>query len=755
MSRASVRVSAARRRSSHARTTARRPLDSSLVIRSAPTRAVGAIAGALVGSALVVGVSLMATVASPRPASADVVAPEDGPPVVVIGVGGITWADVDAEQTPALASFVSESAVGHLSVRSVYRVTCPVDTWLTIGASRRATTERVPGADVSDNTEDLNAFCPPIPPVEDGEVEGWMQLAEYNSSLSFNATLGLLGSAALENDVSIVGAGPGGGVAAADESGDVTTYLPDPGSVSEQQVEATDLTLVDLGSVDERVDEAPPRVQQVQRLDQDLAHLLEQVPDDATVMLMAGSNSRPTAELQLMAVRGADYPRGWLRSNSTKQDGLVLLTDITPTLFAMTGMAPDPEFVGAPIFSVPTTASWESMRQHLVEQSRKVTVYTEVAQPFFTALVPLQIALYLGAAWAFRRRAETPGARRRILGATAWVAITCSAIPVATFLANLVPWWTWAAPHTWLVALVLVIAVAVAAAARAIGQRHDLLAEVGVVAAVTSGVLALDVAVGGPLQTASLMGYSPVIAGRLYGFGNVAFSLFATGLVFAAAWCGDVLHRRGREAAASWVILAFGAAGVVVDGLPQLGSDFGGMLAFAVGFGIFFLGVRRTRITITRVLAVGGIAVGIVTVVSVLDWLRPPDQRSHLGTFVEQVIGGEFFEVVSRKLANNLDILFSSVLGLLVPFAILFLAFVLLRPLRQTPAVLTIAYQEAPMLRPAFMGWITLMGVGFAVNDSGVAIPAVGIMMTIPFLIVISVKVLARQRDATLSDSPH
>jgi hypothetical protein len=285
----------------------------------------------------------------------------------------------------------------------------------------------------------------------------------------------------------------------------------------------------------------------------------------------------------------------------------------------------------------------------------------------------------------------------------------------------------------------------VAAVARFVGRHHDLLTEVGVVAGATAGVLAIDVATGAHLQTASLMGYSPIIAGRLYGFGNVAFSLFATGLVFMTAWWGDVLYRRGRRRAAAWLVLAMGLVGVLVDGLPQLGSDFGGMIAIASGFGVFYLGVRQLRLTATRLLAVGGVALSIVTVVSVIDWLRPAAERSHLGTFVQQVLDGELLDVVSRKLANNVDILFSSVLGLLVPFAVLFMALVLLRPLRQTPAVLTIAYEDAPMLRPAFMGWVTLMAVGFAVNDSGVAIPAVGIMLTIPFLIVISVKVLSRQ----------
>jgi hypothetical protein len=575
--------------------------------------------------------------------------------------------------------------------------------------------------------------------------------------LSFNAPLGLLGSSAAEDGVSVVAAGPGAALAAADTAGQVTVYLADPGSLTAEQIAGHDLTLVDLGGVDQRPANALSRAQQVEKLDDQLGRLLAELPEGATVLLVSGSNARPSAELQIVAASGPDFPRGLLRSSSTKQDGLVLLTDLTPTLFALTGMPPAAEFVGAPITVAPRTDGWQVLQQGLVEQARKVEVYTEVAQPFFTALVPLQIALYGGAAWAFRRRADAPGARRRILQATAWVALTCSAIPVASFLANLVAWWTWSLPHTGLVALVLAWAVAVAAVARLVGRHHDLLTEVGVVAGATAGVLALDVATGGHLQTASLMGYSPIIAGRLYGFGNVAFSLFATGLVFVTAWWGDVLYRRGRTKVAAGLVLAMGLLGVVIDGLPQLGSDFGGMIAIAAGFGVFFLGVRRLHPTVWRLLAVGGVALTVVTAVSVLDWLRPAAERSHLGTFVQQVLDGELLDVVSRKLANNVDILFSSVLGLLVPFAVLFLALVLLRPLRQTPAVLSIAYDEAPLLRPAFMGWVTLMVVGFAVNDSGVAIPAVGIMMTIPFLIVISVKVLARQVatvDASAA-SPH
>jgi tetrahydromethanopterin S-methyltransferase subunit G len=239
------------------------------------------------------------------------------------------------------------------------------------------------------------------------------------------------------------------------------------------------------------------------------------------------------------------------------------------------------------------------------------------------------------------------------------------------------------------------------------------------------------------------MGYSPTIAGRLYGFGNVAFALFATSMIYLAAWLADGLERRRRRAAAAGVVVALGVAALALDGLPELGSDFGGVIAIAAGFGVLLLGVLELRLSVLRLAALVGFGLLVVIGISVIDWLRPSEERSHLGRFVQQVADGELLAVIGRKLGNNLDILFSSVLGLLVPFAVLFLALVLMRPSGRTTSVLRQAYQRAPLLRPALSAWLVAMVVGFAVNDSGIAIPAVGIMLTLPLLISLSVRVLA------------
>src|SRR4051795_2064328 len=57
--------------------------------------------------------------------------------VVLVGVTGLTAADLSAAATPALWRLKETGASGSLSVRTVRDATCPADAWLTLGAGAR------------------------------------------------------------------------------------------------------------------------------------------------------------------------------------------------------------------------------------------------------------------------------------------------------------------------------------------------------------------------------------------------------------------------------------------------------------------------------------------------------------------------------------------------------------------------------------------------------------------------------------------
>ena len=98
----------------------------------------------------------------------------------------------------------------------------------------------------------------------------------------------------------------------------------------------------------------------------------------------------------------------------------------------------------------------------------------------------------------------------------------------------------------------------------------------------------------------------------------------------------------------------------------------------------------------------------VVSLVSFLDWLRPPEDQSHLGKFVQTVIDGGAGDVIKRKLDQNLDILFSSNLSVLVPVGVLFVVLVLLRPTSMGAPALQRAFDRSPVLRSGLLAGLIM-----------------------------------------------
>ena len=93
-------------------------------------------------------------------------------------------------------------------------------------------------------------------------------------------------------------------------------------------------------------------------------------------------------------------------------------------------------------------------------------------------------------------------------------------------------------------------------------------------------------------------------------------------------------------------------------------------------------------------------------------------------------------DIVVRKGQQNIDILLGNApLTLLVPAALLFVIVVLARPTSWGSRALQRSYDEAPTLRAGLIALVTTLTIGFLINDSGVAIPAVGATLAVPLIV--------------------
>ena len=246
----------------------------------------------------------------------------------------------------------------------------------------------------------------------------------------------------------------------------------------------------------------------------------------------------------------------------------------------------------------------------------------------------------------------------------------------------------------------------------------------------------------------------PVVAGRFYGMGNVTFAIFVTAaLLLATALSSLLVRARGPRLAAALVVL-IGAATVLVDGAPFWGADGGGPPAAIPGFAFLTLSILGIAMTWKRVLAIGLGSAALFFAVALLDWLRAPAERSHLGRFIQAMIDGGALDIVKRKALQNWTILTGNApLTLLVPAALLFVIYVLARPTSWGSRALQRSFQTLPTLRAGLIALVITLTIGFLINDSGTAIPAVGATVAVPLIVAVAVttlsdeaRVLARSR---------
>jgi hypothetical protein len=713
-----------------------------------PTAASAAVPASATASA-----PASATASAPRSVSTD-----DIPaPMILIGTAGLSWSDVSPKGTPALWSLLRDGSSGTLSVRSVYPNTCPVDGWLGLSAGERAAAPAQNGGDRSASDP-----CPPVPTAENGVVPGWDTYVKAADATSFGAHLGTLGEQLITNGQCTQAVGQGAAVGAAYSTGAVARYSDfDPAQLT-GLLSRCRVTLVDVGSLRDPEDIAPgepapgkSRAEQVSEIDARIGQVLKAAPSGSDVVVASMADAGQTPRLRLLAAKGPHYGPGTLYSPSTRQDGIAQAPDLTVTLLTA-GSVPIPsELGGAALVRGTEGANSEAATadrlQHLNDLDAASYEVHGLVPPFFDAVVAVQLAIYILAAVVWRRDFGSPDQRLRMLRIVRRIAVVAASIPAATFLANLAPWWRFPVPMVALVASVALFVAVIACVALLGPWGRWLTGPMGAVSVATMLVLGVDVLFGSRLQISSLMGLQPVVGGRFYGMGNVTFALFATAALLLAVAVSGYYVRRGRTRAGAVAALLIGLVAVVIDGAPAWGADGGGPPALLPGLAYLVLAILGVRVTWKRGLLIGLATVGLFLLVAFLDWLRPVESRSHLGRFMQSLIDGNALDIIVRKLEQNLSILTSSVLALLVPIALAFVIYILARPTSWGAQSLRRSFEACPTLRPGLVALLITMTIGFFINDSGVAIPANGAIIAVPLIIAVSVRALEDEAKQSAS----
>lgn len=685
--------------------------------------------------------------------------------VVVFGMPGLAWSDVGKGRLPNLDRLVRGGAVAAMSVRTLSHDPAIAEGYATLGAGDRVAASGIGGGAYDagaplENGTAAEALARRVGRPVAGEVvvvDG-PATVRANQGKHLSSLPGALGEAmdhAGRKTAAVGNADIGAidgrqplvsrpaavavmdGASAVDhgavEPGDV--LVDDPSSpfgvkgatdkiVAETTtaLQGADLVVVDTGDVERaaavRRDALSAVASRADRqalihTDEILGQVERSLPPRTLLLVVSVVPPGQKWHLTPVVASGAGVVRGYMQSESTHRLGLVTLTDVAPMVLDSLGVPVPDGMVGHPLRYHRGSVDLGRLASLDRDGTTRDSIYPGIA----LGLVILHAAVYLVAAFLLSRREagrSEPFLRYGVLA--------IAALPVATFLVKALPLNGAAS----LPVMFGVDAIIVAVAGRA--RRHPL-SPLAWVMGFTAVVLMIDVATGARLQVNSVLGYSPQTAARFFGIGNPAFAvLSATGILVAAIH----LQYAPRRREALLTVTGFLILLIIIDGAPTLGGDVGGILTLVPVIGLTLIAFSGRRISVKTIAVLAAITVAVLGAALLVDVLRPPQARTHLGqlvTNVHQSGGSSFMTTVLRKIGTNLRVLRGTVWSWLVPIIAAFLLYLLIWERR-----LGRLLPRGSSLR---IGVIAALGaglLGFAVNDSGVVITALVYLYLGPYL---------------------
>jgi hypothetical protein len=413
--------------------------------------------------------------------------------------------------------------------------------------------------------------------------------------------------------------------------------------------------------------------------------------DEVTpIVLGVGRNNGPAVPSL------ADSPRA-LRSDTTRQTGLVANVDVAPTILDFFGIPIRSEMDGQPIEFTDDPAPFKLHRLHL--EQRRIRLPIQLAEVAFVAASGAVAIVALLIQARRRRLPRTIGESMRFL------TLCVAALPIPLMLGGVLPRLTYWVVVPFLVASVLGLAV-LARFARLPGAMGPFV----FLGLVGLAVVLVDALLGWRGARIPLIGGTMFDGARFYGIPNALLCLPLASALFVAA------------ALPAFTGLLLLVATALFAGFPSLGADIGGAITIFFAAGVWWVLRTRRRFGVREVAVVVGITVlGLGSVLLANRYL--PGPPTHATRFVERT-GGSLSDRV-HAYTDRLRVGIDQVKD--VPAALI-------------PLVGLLVVLALTLARPGPIGWgldragrrwrqivivLCLAGVvSFLANDTGVAAAA-------------------------------
>ncbi|GIM87475.1 hypothetical protein [Salinispora arenicola] len=660
--------------------------------------------------------------------------------VVLAGVAGLRWEDVDARTTPTLWRLAQDGSIGSLAVRSARQPTCPVDGWLTLGAGSYAAW---PG-------QRPDGTCPPTDVVVERPDGIGANLPDQESVvLSHQERLswGTVPGSLSESVRCSVAVGPGAAVAAARPFGRVDRYAPELPADPADLLRSCVLSIIDLGVV--AGEDPAVRAAAARAADARLARVLAARPPRSLVIVAGVADTAEPSRLHVAVADGPGWKHGWLTSPSTGRAGYLQLVDLAPTALTALGRPlPERPFLGQPAESLDgREADLATAIAGPVDADREAAAQRRVAGWFFGLLAAVQILLGVAVLPLLRRARRHAGpygpqpVSRRVVAVVELLLVAAALAVPSALVADLIPWWRSEHPGVWFTAATIALIVAATALVRVLPGYRSTLGPMGAVAGLTTLVVGADVLTDARLQLNAVVGYSAVEGGRFAGLGTVGLGVLLAGALLSAGWLAQRVRRSRRPV----VIVAIGGVAVVVVGSPYLGADSTGAVAMTAGVSVAAAISAGGWLTLSRLAWATMAGLAVTVGFAMVDLDRPTGEQGDLGGFLAAVGDGTGGLIVRRASSANLETLVGSPLTVLALAGVLLVWFALLQPWGGLRRLFGIY----PAVRAAMTGTAVAAVIGGLLGGVALDVAGSAAALAVPMAALAALRVLDHSTDRT------
>ncbi len=432
--------------------------------------------------------------------------------------------------------------------------------------------------------------------------------------------------------------------------------------------------------------------------------MTERSPGTLTVVFSAVPPEQPVlggTRMTPVVLQGPGFQSGVLVSGSTRRKGLITLEDLPVTVLSYLQVESRGLYRGDKLGQVP--GDWRLIPQ---QQQQFLDNYN-IRWPFLTTYAYLLIASLLGTilSWIF-------GWSAKVISGIRWIYFYLLTIPAVCIIV------AYPNPVSWIEALGLTMGLATLlfTAAKLLGRDswHCLawLSGLSLLVIIGDGLL------NGRAELNSFWGYSAVAGVRFYGIGNEYMGFLLGSYIVTTA---IVLHCLKRKPVKLLWALTLLVTVVIIH--PNFGANIGGGITALLGLGITTFLWQERPIKLKELILLSGALMLILLGIALWDLYFNKQLMTHFGQFIMFVKTGGvrvLLEMVQRKLQLNYDLMTSS------PWTWALIGLLALGPLlyKTRSKVVTVLFNDYPML---FKGWVGLSWtalIGIAVNDTGIVAAA-------------------------------